>query len=243
MALIIGVVSAIYTNGTLTPANAFPTFLIFIITFVLTFLMIELFDYTTTLYKTKKYEEFYDKFYDEGIDNYFSEYSQIDIKTNLELTNEIKMLEIYSGKNFTYNYDAFKRFLTNKANSLEVILLNPDQSSPQYMYLSNKFSYAPEKIKYESDEFIKELKKLKSELGEDSGEITVFYSHFIPQYSTIIFDKMAYVIFYKTSPGRKNQIPVFQVSQKATSTFHSFVMDDYNAIKGHSLTRKVDIDA
>lgn len=193
-----------------------------------------MYEYTEIIYKNRLYIDFYENFYNEGIEDFYSEYTKIDIKGNLANTKKVCFLEIYSSKIFTQNIDEFKEFLTTKTNSLEVVLLDSDTDSNQYKYLTEKFGYEKDKIKNSTADFVKELKSLKKQLGPDSGEICVYYSKYIPQHSLIIFDNIIYCTFYKTSPGRSVKIPVFRIKRKPSSTFYGFLEDDFDWVKKNS---------
>lgn len=231
-------IAFLFTDITKIKANIVPTLLIAFITYVLTYITLELYDYTKVLNENKKYTQFFEKFDNEGIMDYFSEYSSVDIKSSLKDSRKLSLVEIYSTRNIKDNYDTLKEFLSNKEHSLDLVVLNPNTTSNEYKYLSNKFSYPEDKIASQIIELVNDLKNLKRDLGYNCGKINVYYSKFIPQYSMIMFDNVIYVTFYKTSPGRSTKIPVFKIYSKPTSTFYDFLKNDFHAIISHNSIQK-----
>lgn len=201
------------------------------VTYLLALVITELYEYIIALRKNAKYSTFFHQFESEGIDAYYSEFTDIDIKGELKSTRRVCLLEIYSSKNIINNYDHFKEYLSVTNNSLDVILLEADETDKSYyQYLTLKFGYNTEDIRNRVNNMKNELIKLKKEVGENCGRITLYYSKYIPQYSLIIFDSVIYITFYKTSPGRSVKIPVFKIRRLSTSSLSSFLLDDFESV-------------
>lgn len=201
----------------------------FVISYFLTFIVTELYEYTMILREHKKYIGFFEEFEKEGIEKYYPRYQLIELGKSLNSSTRLSIISIYTSKTLIQNFSEFRNFLSKTNNVLEIVVLEPDLQSHEYQYLTNKFGYAQDKIKTSVEELVRELRSIKASLGVNSATVRIYYSKLVPQYSGLIFDDHLYVTFYKNSPGRED-VPSFKVVSKNDSTFYNFIVNDYRSL-------------
>ncbi|WP_394903226.1 hypothetical protein ACQR2L_01535 [Clostridium butyricum] len=180
----------------------------------------------------------------DGLNNYYSSYNKINnviVSKEIKKAKHIKFVEIYSDKQIKQYFNVLEDVLSNKDSTLEVFLIDTErQNTGCYNYLNNKFKMgnnlngrveSASGVYIDTSGLISELRRLKKKVGSGKGTITVYYSDYVPQYSTTIIDNIAYVVLYQTSPGRSSDIPAFKIIKDTDSKFYDFIINDIENLK------------
>ena len=221
--------------GSIAELNAIANIAFSFVVFVLTFITTELYEYTTFLAKHRSNVLTMDKFFDAGFETYFPEFTEVNFREELRHSNSVKIISVYSQKIFTNNYSAFSDFLKSPTTKLEVVLLKPDPNLDAYSFLKRKYSHDDnDTLKNAIISFKNELSNLKLELSqknsEPHGEIELFYSEIVPQYSLVLFDNVAYITLYKNARGRTTKVPAFMVRNRTNASMFDFIKNDYDEL-------------
>lgn len=185
----------------------------------------------------------------DGLVDYYTSYTDInntEVKEHIKGAKIVKFVEIYSSRNVKEYYNELKEMAINNNGKLIISIVNvSDPNSNAYKYLNNKFSIGnninkdKHNSKIDNSELINELKRLQSDIGRDDA-IKICYSDYIPQYSAMIIDDIAYVILYQTSPGRNTNIPAFKIQKQKQSKFYDFITKDFENIVKQSEEAKIE---
>ena len=233
ISLIVSIIFAVACFYLPATVNLFWAIIIAALTFMITFVFIELLNHTKRI-KDDDINSKYIKLRKYGISEYHNDYTEIDFAKSIRSAKHIKMILQYSKNTISNNISSLRQFVARNGTSLEIIILQNNSDSPAFKYIANKFGYSDAQLSEKLDEFKETIvRDLLPSKGKNCS-IKLYCTDIIPMYTLFLFDKHAYVTLYKTTPQRTNLIPCFRIEKASYDSFYLFASEDFDELKGKS---------
>jgi len=220
--------------------NVFWTIVVSTMTFLLSFVFIELLEHTKVL-KDFDMDSKYEFFKKCGISEYHKDFSEIDFVPCISAASKIKIVLLYSSR-FAKNYiSALREFVGREGTTLEIVLLSDNKDSSSYKCISEKFCYGESKISDSLSEFRRIIQNDLLSCKNEKSDIKLYFTELVPAYALYMFDDYAYITLYKTTPQRTSLIPCFCVEKSDDSSFYNFLLNDFIELKQHGKSHLVNL--
>lgn len=238
LSLVMSVLFGIASYFMPTQINLFWSFVISVITFMISYVFVELITYFKKIDDIAVNNEY--KFFKEcGISEYHKDFSELDFATCIAGASRIKVILLYSNR-FVANYISVLRdFVAREGTSLEIVLLSNDKNSNSYKYISKKFNYGEDKLNEKLMDFIRILQDDLLPHKSSRSTIDLYFTDFIPTYSLYMFDDYAYITLYKIAPQRTTLVPCFRIEKAYDSSLFNFMENDFAEIKGSGKLQRI----
>ena len=225
--------AALFYTGIIT--KIYGTVLLSIVTFLLSYISIELPKYISELRKNNELNR-YQKFIDNGIIDFYPDFTEIQFRDDISSAHNIKLLLMYSRNFITNNLSSIREFLQKEGSMLDVIFIKDDIRHPVYSYLTQKYNYPEDKLSGSLRSFVHLIEFDIAPYIHQDSRINIYQIDFLPAYSLFMFDEHAYITLYKTAPERTTTVPSLKIAKARHSDFFQFLVGDISELVKHKDT-------